>query len=97
MQQTIVNDKKTFANADRAIAEKQISLDKIKAGATDISIKSSELTVTQKNNALLVAKKNLTNYYITAPFAGTVAKIEVTKGDSVSTGTALVTFISKEK
>jgi HlyD family secretion protein len=96
-KQTLVNDKKSVESADRSIAEKQISLDKIKAGATDIDIKSQELAVTQKYNSLLSAKKSLNDYYITAPFSGTVAKINVSKGDSVSNGTALATFISKGK
>lgn len=97
IQQTISNDKKTTVSAERSIVEKQISLDKIKAGATDISLKSQELAVTQKYNALLAAKKNLNDYYITAPFSGTVAKLSVSRGDSVSLNTPLATFISKGK
>jgi HlyD family secretion protein len=96
-KQTIANDKQTIVNSERDIAEKQISLNKVKAGATDISIRSQELAVTQKYNALLSAKESLNDYYITAPFSGTVAKIDVSKGDSVSVGTALATFISKGK
>ncbi|MFA5087373.1 MAG: efflux RND transporter periplasmic adaptor subunit [Candidatus Paceibacterota bacterium] len=97
IQQTISNDKKTTVSAERSIVEKQISLDKIKAGATDINIKSQELAVAQKYNALLAAKKNLSDYYITAPFSGTIAKLSVSRGESVSSGAALVTFISDGK
>ncbi|MFA5368979.1 MAG: efflux RND transporter periplasmic adaptor subunit [Candidatus Paceibacterota bacterium] len=97
IQQTINNNKKSYESTDRTIIEKQISLDKIRAGATELNIKSQELSVNQKYNSLLSAQKNLNNYYITAPFSGTVAKINVSKGDSVSSGASLATFISKGK
>ncbi len=97
IKQSITNYKKSYESTDRTIIEKQISLDKIRAGATELNIKSQELSVNQKYNSLLSAQKNLNNYYITAPFSGTVAKINVSKGDSVSSGASLATFISKGK
>ena len=97
IKQTIQNNKDSLKNADRTILEKQMSLEKTKAGPTDLELKSQELAVEQKYNALLTAQENLNNCYVRAPFSGTVAKINVTKGNSVSNGAALITFISKGK
>ena len=97
VKQTIKTNQDSLESADRAILEKQISLDKVKAGASEIELKSQELAVQQKYNALLTAKENLTNYFVKAPFSGTVAKVNVSKGNSVSTGTSLISFISKGK
>ncbi len=97
LKQTIQNAKNFIISAERNIIEKQLSLDKIKSGATEINIKSQEMAVAQKKNALLTAQKNLANYYIYAPFSGTVAKINVTKGETISSGNSLMTFISKGK
>lgn len=97
IKQTIENSKNSAESAQRSIQEKQISLNKIKAGPTEIEIKSQELSVTQKYNALLTAKENLNDCYVVAPFSGTVAKINVSKGDSISSGESLITFISKGK
>jgi HlyD family secretion protein len=97
IKQSIQSAENTFNGSERTIQEKQISLDKLKSGATDIEIKSEELAVQQKYNALVSAQKSLSDYYITAPFDGTVAKLSVSQGSSVSNGTALATFIAKGK
>lgn len=96
-KQTIQTNKDSLVTAERTITEKQISLNKVKAGATEIELKSQELAVEQKYNALLTAKENLTDCYIKAPFSGTVAKVSVSQGNSVSSGASLITFISKGK
>ena len=97
LKQTIQNAKNSIVSAERNIIEKQLSLEKIKTGATEINIKSQEMTVAQKKNALLTAQKNLANYYLYAPFSGIVAKININKGETVSSGNSLMTFISKGK
>jgi HlyD family secretion protein len=97
IKQSIQSAENTLNGSARTIQEKQISLDKLKSGATDIEIKSQELAVQQKYNALISAQKTLSDYYIEAPFDGTVAKLSVSKGDSVSSGAALATFIAKGK
>lgn len=65
----------------------------IKNAPLDIS--SQELSIKQRENALLDAQENLANYYIRAPFSGVVAKINVKVGDSASA--SVVTFITHQK
>ncbi len=80
----------TIDNADRTIADKQESLIKLKEGADALDIRSQELNVEQKQNAL-------NDYYIRAPFAGTVAKLDIEANDSISGGTAIATLITDSK
>ncbi len=63
----------------------------------DLDVQSQELTVKQRQNALLDAKENLANYYVRAPFDGTVAALNVEKFDSVGASTAVATIITKQK
>ncbi len=97
LKNTIKNDQDAIVAADRTIAEKTESLAKLKAGADPLDIKSQELAVKQRENALRDAQENLSNYFIRAPFNGILAKINVKKGDSTSQGTAIATIISGQK
>jgi len=81
----LLNIKNTISNDKDAIAN------------ADLDVQSQELTVKQRENALLDAQQNLENYYIRAPFDGVVAAINVKKGDSASSGSAVVTFITRQK
>ncbi len=96
-QNAIKNDKDAILNATRSIDETTASLAKLKAGADVLDIQSSQLSVTQRTNALLDAREKLSDYYIRAPFDGTVAKLDVKKGDAVTSGTAIATFITKQQ
>jgi HlyD family secretion protein len=64
---------------------------------SDLDIRSEELSLKQKEIALLDAKEKLADYYIRAPFGGTIAKVNIKKTDSVSSGTSVATLITKEK
>ena len=90
----IKSDKDAMTNADLAIAEKTESLAKLKAGTDPLDLKSQELAVTQRENALLDAKEELSNYYLRAPFDGVLAEVAVKKGDPVSPSTAAATIIT---
>jgi HlyD family secretion protein len=57
---------------------------------------SQENAVEQKEVALQDAKNALANYYIRAPFNGTVADVSVKKGDSASSGGAVAVMIAKQ-
>ena len=94
-EQTIANDKQAIINADADIQEKQVSLQETQAGPTALDLKTKEVAVEQAKNSLLAAQETLNNYYIYAPFSGTVAEIDVNQGDTVSSGASLITFISK--
>lgn len=62
---------------------------------SDLDIRSAELSVKQKENSLQDAKDKLADYYIRAPFGGTIAKVNIKKSDSVSAGLAVATLITK--
>ncbi|MCX6227114.1 MAG: HlyD family efflux transporter periplasmic adaptor subunit, partial [Bacteroidia bacterium] len=61
----------------------------------DLDIESQNLAIKQKEDALLDAKEKLANYFIYAPFAGTITAVDVKKGDTVS-GT-VATLITKKR
>jgi HlyD family secretion protein len=62
---------------------------------SDLDIQSATLSVKQKTNAWQDAKDKLADYFIRAPFDGTIAKVNIKKSDSVNTGTVAATLITK--
>ncbi len=91
------NAKTTIANDIVAIPEQQASLLKLQTGADTLDIQSAQLTVTQRQNALQDAKDTLSDYYVRAPFSGTLAAVDVKKGDSAGTGSAVATLIANDQ
>lgn len=81
----LVNAKDTIKNDIDAISD------------ADFDIRSQNITVSQKEDALLEAKNNLANYYVYAPFDGIAAEVSVSKGDSVSSGATIATLITKQR
>lgn len=55
---------------------------------------SSAYSIQAKKNALIDAKQNLSDYYVTALFEGTIANITAKIGDNASSGTSLGTLIT---
>jgi HlyD family secretion protein len=92
--QTIKSDKDSMTAADRTIAENTASLSQLQAGADVLDVKSAQISITQRQNALWDAQQKLADYSVRAPFDGIVASINVKKGDSVSSGTSIATFIT---
>ena len=62
-----------------------------------LDLQSAQLSVTQKENALQDAKDNLADYFIRAPYAGTVANMVIKKSDSVSGSTIIATLITDKQ
>ncbi len=93
----LLNAKNTITTSNFTIAEKTESLAKLKRGADTLDLDSQTLAIKQRENALQDAKDNLTNYYIYAPFSGTIAKINVKKTDVASSGTSIATLITSQK
>lgn len=79
--------------------EKKLALEELKAGADPQDIDSQENTVAQKEDALLDAKEKLANCFVRASFDGVIAEVsdKIKIGDSVSSGAALATLITKQK
>ncbi len=97
LRQEIISYEKTISDSDRTIEEKQLSLEKTQEGAEATEIKTQQLAVEGKENALIDAKQNLADCTLRAPFDGVVASIDLKKGDSASSGAAAVTFITKQR
>lgn len=78
-------------------AETNINDNKDSSLNADLDIQSSELTVKQKENTLQDAKDKLADYFIRAPFGGIISAIDIKKGDTVSTSTAVATLITNQQ
>src|SRR3989344_601805 len=63
----------------------------------DLDMQSAELSIKQKENVLQDAKDKLTDYFIRAPFEGTLTKINIKKSDTVSVGSIVTTLITKKQ
>jgi HlyD family secretion protein len=96
-QNSIQNYKDAIVSADRTIDEKQLSLDDLKEGPSDLDIRSKQLAVQQKEDALAQAKEDLANCSIYAPFDGVISEVNVSKGDSVSSSTAVANIITDQR
>ncbi len=77
-------------------AQSTIKNDKDAITTSDLDLQSQQLSVQQAQNSLQDAKDNLANCYIYAPFSGIVADIPVNRGDSVSSGSTVITFIANQ-
>ena len=64
---------------------------------SDLDVRSAELSLKQKENALQDAKDKLADYFVRAPFEGTIAKVNIKKSDSVSAGTSIATLITRRQ
>jgi HlyD family secretion protein len=94
---SIASSKTAIANADRTIAESQGTLADLRDGTDALDLESARLSVRQRENALQDARETLADYFVRAPFAGTIAKVNVGRYESVTSGTSIATLISKEK
>lgn len=94
---SIQNNRESIVDAGRTIQEKELSLANLKAGADEFDIRAKKIAIQQKKDALLDAQQNLADCYIRAPFDGIITEVNVKKGDSISSGTAVATLITKQK
>ncbi|MBI2640717.1 MAG: HlyD family efflux transporter periplasmic adaptor subunit [Candidatus Sungbacteria bacterium] len=78
-------------------AKNTIQTDKEAVAGSDLDLASQELTVKQKENALLDAQERLADYFVRAPFTGTVAKVNVKKGESISGSAIAATIITAKR
>ncbi|MDD5547470.1 MAG: efflux RND transporter periplasmic adaptor subunit [Candidatus Pacebacteria bacterium] len=78
-------------------AQKSIKNYKTTLSEVGLDARTEQIIVDQKENALITAKEDLVDCYVRAPFAGTIAKLVVKKGDSASSGTSMATLITKQK
>jgi len=62
-----------------------------------LDLRSQEITIRQRENALLDAKEKLADYYVRAPFDGVIAKVDAKKGDIASSASIIATLITQQK
>ncbi len=89
--------KNNLVSYKQSITVQTLSLEKLNAGADALDLRSSKLSVAQKENALLDAKKTLENYYVRAPFSGIIAKVNVKLFDSAGASTVIATLTTNQK
>lgn len=97
VQNSIQSNKDSIVSASRSIDEKTLSLANTKAGPDSLTIRAAQITVKQQEDNLATAQQNLGYCYIKAPFDGIISKVNVQKGDSASSGTAVATLITKQQ
>ncbi|MFH0873345.1 MAG: efflux RND transporter periplasmic adaptor subunit [Candidatus Komeilibacteria bacterium] len=93
----IENYHTAITSAERTINESEQSLTKTQAGTDALDLRSAQLTINQRQDALSDARQALADYTITAPFGGIIAAVEAKKGDSASSGTTIATLITQQK
>ncbi len=87
-ENTLTSNRQALANAQRDLASAQQS--------NPLDLASAQNDVDQHKAALQDAENNLSDYYVRAPFDGIIAKTSVQKGDTISSGTAVATIITKQ-
>jgi len=96
MQPKIENDvSSVYSNISSLQKIKDTIDDTNKSTPKDIAVAQKNLQ--EKEDVLEELKENLSNYAVRTPFAGIITKVNVEKGDSVSSGTTLATLITKQR
>jgi len=93
---SLLSIKSSIKNDKYTITEKTGSLDELKAGGSSLDLESTQLSVTQRRNALYDAQRTLAECSVRAPFDGVVAALNVQKGDAASSGAAVATVITTQ-
>ena len=99
-QLSTINADSSKANSDIvSLSGVQNTLKSDKTAVTNASldITSQQLSLKNVQNNLDDAKSNLANYYIYAPFNGVVGAVNVNKGDTISSSTSAITFITQQE
>jgi RND family efflux transporter MFP subunit len=96
IKQSIDNDASSIESSNRTIAERQASLAKLQEPVDALDLRSAQITVEQRRNALTDAQQKLSDYFVRAPFAGLVAAVDARVGDTAG-GAAVATLISKQQ
>jgi len=91
------NNPLELAAAERSLAEKKQRLADLESGASELDIKSKELSVQQRQNSLVNAQQNYADHFIRAPFEGTIASVNIAKGDSAGSGSSIATLITDQR
>ena len=91
------NNPLDLASASAEVKEREASLQKLQMGPDPLDLRTQQLSVQQRKDALLDAQEKLGDYTIRAPFAGILAKITIKKGDPATSGTIMATLITPQR
>ncbi|MCX6718311.1 MAG: efflux RND transporter periplasmic adaptor subunit [Candidatus Staskawiczbacteria bacterium] len=97
---TSLNSYSSKTNSDAiSLLNSQSTLksDKTAISNADLDVTSQQLSLTKAQNAVADAKSALSNYYIYAPFGGIIGATSVKKGDTISSSTSAITFITQNQ
>ena len=92
----LFSDTSTIQSDKQTITEKSYALQELQAGADTLDLQSAQLSVQNAQNALQDAKDNLANYFVYAPFSGTIG-LSVTPYQQVGSGTTVATLITHDQ
>lgn len=87
---SLANNKNSLLAAERTLIEAQVDLAELKDGPDPLALRQDQLTLRQK-------QETYADYFIRAPFDGIIASVDVQKGESLSSGAAIATIITKQK
>ncbi|MDP3725301.1 MAG: HlyD family efflux transporter periplasmic adaptor subunit [Nanoarchaeota archaeon] len=96
-ERSISDSEASLLNVERTVEERIIFLQNLKDGPDALDVRSKELEVKQREDALRDAKQTILDYEIRAPFDGVLAKLNAQEGDEVSAGSILATFATRQK
>ncbi len=82
-QTALANQEKVDRDADLSVAQAKEDLNTL-YHPDDLELRTKQLAVKQKQDALEDAKSALADCYVTAPFAGTIATVTAKVGDTAS-------------
>lgn len=86
----VTSTRNSITTAKRALDKANTDLSDLREGPDTLDLRSSQLTLSQKQAAL-------SDYSVRAPFAGIIASVSAKRGDSVNSGTAIATLITEKK
>ncbi len=92
----LTSDTTSIKSGKQSIIEKQQSLADLTDGADPLDVRSSELTIQQRQDAVLDAQQALAKYSVRAPFAGTVASVDAYVGDEAGSS-AIASLITPQQ
>jgi HlyD family secretion protein len=91
---TINTAKSEILTYRNALSSANLSLNQLKAGATDQKIKSLKAQVDGAKAAVLLAEANNGNNFLTAPFDGIITAVNINKGEISSPNDTAISLIS---
>ncbi len=94
---TLLSDENNLTNNKNSITVAQQTLAQTQQGTDPLDLQSAELNVTKSQNSLQDAQDTLANYYIRAPFSGTIAAVSANKYDQASGGTSIATIVTQKQ